>query len=79
LPLADDEKVKEPIRYNTEFIKLFVVTLIATASGVLSLLLGDVKRGPEIVFTAGGIIIAVSCIVIIYKLNQIIKNLINNG
>lgn len=79
LALKEEDQIKERIRYNTEIIKLFVVSLIATGGGVLALILGDIDTGREVVFTAGGIIIAVLCIVMIYQLNQVIKKLINNG
>ena len=60
-------------------IKLIAVLLIATAGGVFALILGEINSGKEIVFTAGGMIIAVFCIRILYLRYRITQKLIDNG
>lgn len=40
--------------------------MIATGTGIITLLLGKVDSGVEIVFLAGGMIIVILCIRIIY-------------
>ena len=77
MALKEEDQIKERIRYNTELIKLFVVFLIATGGGVLTLIIGEIDSGREVVLTAGGMIIAIICIVMIYQKHQLIKELIN--
>ena len=54
MALKEEDQIKERIRYNTELIKLFVVFLIATGGGVLTLIIGEIDSGREVVLTAGG-------------------------
>lgn len=77
MALKEEDQIKERIRYQTELVKLFVVTFIATTSGVLALLSDRVDNGAEVVFTAGGLIIAIICVGMIYVKHRIIRDLIN--
>lgn len=79
MALKEEDQIKERIRYQTELIKLFTVFLIATGGGVLTLLLGKVDTGPEVLFTSAGMGVVVFCIRAIYTKNVSIRNLINHG
>jgi hypothetical protein len=79
LALTDEDKLKEQIRFNTEIAKLFVITLIGTIGGIVSLLLEKVNSGIEYVFLIGGMFIAPTCIVVIKYLYSITQKLIRNG
>ncbi len=77
--LTDQDQLKERIRFKIEMIKLFAVLLIATCTGIATLLLGQVDSGVEIVFLATGMMLAVVCIRILYKQYRVTINLINHG
>lgn len=79
MSLTEPDQVKEQVRFNTEILKLFVVGLIATIGGIVTLLLGKVDSGAEYVFLIGGMIIAPIFIGIIYNLYSIIRKHIRNG
>jgi hypothetical protein len=79
MAMKEEDQIKERIRYQVELIKLVIVFLVATGGGVLSLLLGGMNTGREVIFTAVGIILLVCCIRLIYVKHHAIKNLIDNG
>jgi hypothetical protein len=79
LALTDSDKIKEQIRYNTEIGKIIAVLFVGTMGGMISLLLGRVDTGPELVFLLGGLIISPSCIAILYTLYTVTQKLISNG
>ncbi len=79
MPLQEADQIKEKLRYHTELLKLFAVLATATGGGVLTLLLGEMKNARDSVLVAGGMIIVVICIRMIYIKNQVIQNLLNNG
>jgi hypothetical protein len=79
LALADEEKIKEQVRFNTELLKLFVIILVATIGGVISLLLEKIKSGPELVFLIGGMITFSITIGIVRYLHRSTQKLISHG
>ncbi len=60
-------------------IKLIFILLIATAGGSITLILGGAKSGGEIFFLALGMIIAITCIILIYKAYALTQKMIYNG
>jgi hypothetical protein len=79
LPLQESDRVKEQIRFNTEVIKLIFALFVAAFGSIVALLIDRVSSGREVVFTAGGMIVAVACIVLFFKIYSNTKNLIHNG
>jgi hypothetical protein len=53
-----DEK-KERIRFNLEVIKILMVVFLGSAGGVITLILEGLSSGKYVIFTAGGMILAV--------------------
>jgi hypothetical protein len=60
------DQQKEQIRFNTEVLKLLAILLLGAGSGVISLIIDGVDTGREVIFTAGGMIVDVICIRIMY-------------
>jgi hypothetical protein len=54
-----DDQIKEPIRFNTEIIKIFSCLFVATGGGVASLLIKGLSNGREAVIAAFGIIFVI--------------------
>jgi len=77
LRLSDQQK--EQIRFNTEMIKLLVVLLFGTVGGVISFLLEGINTGKEAVFTVFGMIVAIACIIILYRRYSVTQKIINDG
>jgi hypothetical protein len=72
--LADQQK--EQIRFHTEVIKLLAILLVGAGGGVISLIIDGVDTGREVVFTAGGMILNVICIRIMYARYHAIQKMI---
>jgi hypothetical protein len=77
--LVESDEIKERLRYHTELLKLFAVLAIATGGGISTLLLGKMEYARHYVLVAGGMIIVVICVRMIYIKNQVIQNLLSNG
>ncbi len=72
------DRTKEQIKFNTEIIKLIVLLMVATGGGALSLIIGGFSHGArDAILAAGGMIIAITCLVITYKQYRITQHLIN--
>jgi hypothetical protein len=79
LTLKPEDQIEEQIRFNTEIIKFLAVTLIATLSGVLALVISRGSTAVENLFTAGGMIVAVICIGAIFRRYSETRKMIDDG
>jgi hypothetical protein len=81
VPLREDDRIKEQIRFNTEVLKLIIVGFLATSGGVLSLVVTRGSTAVENLFTAGGmiIVIVIACVIAMIRTYKRIQTLIDNG
>ena len=77
MSLDQEEKIKEEIRFNTEVLKLFVVVLVGTLGGVVSLIVIGTMNGRVLIFIFFGLLLSVVLIIGIYSFYKGIKNLID--
>ena len=72
------DRNKEQIKFNTEIVKLIVVLMIATGGGAISLILEGFSHGArDVILAVGGMIIAITCLIITYKRYRITQHLID--
>ena len=72
------DRIKEQIKFNTEILKLVVVLMIATGGGALSLILEGFDKARDVILAAGGMIIAITCLIITYIRYKITQALIDS-
>jgi hypothetical protein len=73
------DQQKEQIRFNTEMIKLLAVLLFGTGGGSITLIVDGVNSGKKVIFTAVGIIMAITCFILIYMRYGVTQKIINDG
>lgn len=52
--------------------------MVATAGGALSLIIGGLTHARDVILAAGGMIVAITCLVITYKRYRITQQLIDS-
>ena len=77
MSLTDQQK--EQIRFNTEMIKLLAVLLFGTGGGAITLMVDGVNSGRKVLFTAGGMIVAIFCLILIYGRYSVTQKMIRDG
>jgi hypothetical protein len=62
-----DEK-KERIRFNIEILKLLMLLFVASGGGAISLILGGLPTGKDVIITAAGMILAFTTGILVVNL-----------
>jgi tetrahydromethanopterin S-methyltransferase subunit C len=71
------DRTREQIKFNTEIIKLIIVLMITTGGGALTLIITGLHHARETILAAAGMIVAVICWIITFKVYKITQDLIN--
>jgi membrane-associated phospholipid phosphatase len=71
------DRTKEQIKFNTEVLKLIFVLMVASAGGALSLIIDGLAHARDVISAAGGMIIAITCLIITFIRYRITQHLID--
>ncbi len=75
---SETEKLKERIKFKTEILKLFVILMIATGGGSLSLIMKGLDYARDGVLAAFGMIFSIVCLVVTYVQYHVTQRLIDS-
>lgn len=74
--MASERYLTETIKYYTEVFRLVWVSILAIAGGTISLLLGELS-GLRVIGAIGGLLIVVSFLEVLRRLNRQIAGLLS--
>jgi hypothetical protein len=74
--MADERYLAEALKYYTEVFRLVWVSILAIAGGTIGLLLGELS-GLRIIAAIGGLVIVISFLEVLRRLNRQIGGLLS--